>query len=170
MRKLATSQAVLLTVIAWSGTASAHPGVPLRKKPASLRVVEAYVSDFNHGDAAAAAAHFATDATFTTPLGGCTPCAGRDAIEQKLAGAIANKSHISISHPRVSGNLVKVKAALSSPLFPPGVHRAIGRFTATVRKGRIVSSSMTYDRSDPQTAALLTAAGVSAGTGPTPTT
>jgi hypothetical protein len=160
VRKLAMSLVVLLAVIASSSTASAHPPVPLRKRPAPLRVVDGYVKDFNRGDAVAAAAHFATDATFTTPLGGCTPCTGRDAIEQKLAGAIANKSHISISHPRVSGNVVKVKAALSSPLFPPGVHRAIGSFTATVRKGLIVSSTMAYDRRDRQTAALLTAAGL----------
>ena len=117
-------------------------------------VVQAYVDDFNRGDVDATVAHFSADAEFITPLGGCSPCVGRDAIRQKLAGAIAAKSQIAITNPTTSGDTVTA-GVLSSPQFPAGIQRAIGPFTATVRGGLIVRATAEYDASDPQTAALL---------------
>ena len=133
--------------------------VPTRPVESPLRAVQGYVDDFNRGDLTAAVLRFAPDAQFITPLGGCAPCVGRGAIQAKLAGAIAAKTQLSITNPRTRGDTVTAPASLTSPQLPAGVQRAIGTFTATVRGGSIVRSTMEYDPSDPQTAALLASVG-----------
>jgi hypothetical protein len=145
------------TGLALSAGAASATTSPSAAKPAS--VVQAYVADFNRGDAAAAAAHFSLDSEFFTPLGGCNPCTGRTAIQAKLSAAIANQTKLAIGRPRVRATTVTVHSELRSPMLPSGIDRAVGTFTATVRNGSIIRSRMEYDRSDPQTAALLNAIG-----------
>ena len=151
--------AIVMTSALTTGSASARPSARVGRTRVALRVVEQYVEAFNNGDAKLAAAQFSRDATLTTPVGGCTPCVGRDTIEQKLAGAISSQAHLSIRAPRVTRDQVTVKSTLRSPQFPPEVTRAIGTFSATVRHRRIVTATQTYARNDPQTEALLAAVG-----------
>jgi hypothetical protein len=144
------------SLVAWGGTVRGAA----RPKPKTPRqVVKAYVDDFNRGDAAAAAALFSSGAVFSTPLGSCTPCTGRNVIQQKLATAVNAQTHIAYTHARVSKDTLKALSTLTSPNFPPGVSRAIGSFTATVRKGKITRLVQDYDRSDPETAMLFAAIG-----------
>lgn len=152
MRRLVT---VLLVGSLFAATAdNATAGTsPKATKPA--RVVREWVADFNHGDATAAAAHFAVDSTNFTPLGGCDPCVGRSAMEEKFRGAIAAGTHLSVGRARVKGNHVTVRTELRAATLPPGVERAIGVLRATVKKGVFVRTRIVYDLSDPQTAALL---------------
>jgi steroid delta-isomerase len=156
MRKSIFVPMAALALVALGGTANAV----VRPQPKSpRRVVQAYVDDFNRGDAAAAASQFSRDAVFSTPLGSCTPCTGRDVIQEKLTSAASAHSKISYSKPRVSKDTLRAVSSLTSPSFPPGVSRAVGTFIATVRKGKIVRLIQDYDRSDPQTAALFAALG-----------
>jgi hypothetical protein len=143
-------------LLAWSGPA----GAATRPQPQSpRRVVQAYVDDFNRGDGAAAASHFSPGAVFSTPLGSCTPCTGRDVIQEKLTSAASAHTQLAYSKTRVSKDTLRAASSITSPNFPPGVSRALGTFTATVRTGKIVRLVQDYDRSDPQTAALLAALG-----------
>jgi steroid delta-isomerase len=123
--------------------------------PASVAVLQSYVDAFNRGDAHAAAAIFAEDAQFNTPLGTCAPCRGRSAIEQKLAAAMTAGTKLTIADAAANGNVVTAKTTLRSPQFPFGVKRAIGTATVTVSNGEIVRLDQAYDRSDPQTDALF---------------
>jgi len=160
MRKLVLMVLLVATVV-WGGCGEggktrAHTAAPSTTATESpLSVVQAYVDDFNRGDVTAAVMQFASDAQFITPLGRCSPCVGRDAIRAKLEGAVAAKTQLSMTNPRTSGDTVTAPSSLTSPQLPPGVTRALGTFTATVRDGQIVRSTMEYDASDPQTAALL---------------
>lgn len=162
MRKLVLIVLPVATMV-WGGCGGGAGGggggkakAPTTTATASpLSVVQAYVDDFNRGDVTAAVMRFTSDAQFITPLGGCSPCVGREAIRAKLEGAAAAKTQLSITNPRISGDTVAAPATLTSPQLPPGVKRAVGTFTATVRDGQIVRSTMEYDASDPQTAALL---------------
>ena len=58
---------------------------------------------------------------------------------------------------RVKGTTVVVRGEVRASSFPPGIERVIGIFRSTIRKGLIVRQTNDYDRSDPLTAALLTA-------------
>ena len=156
MRKALIMLIATFGVFAWAGPASAV-GRPQPKSP--RRVVRAYVDDVNRGDAAAAASQFSHDAELVTHLGSCTPCTGREVIQEKLAGAVGVQTHIAYTRLRVSKDEVTAASSLTSSNFPPGVTRAIGTFTATVRKGKLVRLVQEYDRSDPETAALLAAVG-----------
>ena len=127
--------------------------------PPEIGVLEAYVDAFNRGDAHAAALTFAANAQFSTTLGTCSPCVGRSTIEQKLAAAITAGTKLHIVQPKLSGNTVTGPSSLTSSRFPPGVQRAIGSFSATVSDGKITQLAQTYDRSDPQTAALFKSLG-----------
>jgi steroid Delta-isomerase len=156
MRKLIVVLMAAFALVALGGTANAV----VRPQPKSpRRVVQAYVDDFNRGDAAAAASQFSSDAVFSTPLGGCAPCIGKDAIQEKLTSAASAHTQIAYTKPRVSKDTLRAASSLTSPNFPPGVSRAVGTFIATVRKGKIVRLIQDYDRSDPQTAALFAALG-----------
>jgi len=124
-----------------------------------IAVVQAYITAFDAGDAKAAAAEFATDAHFSTPLGSCNPCVGRAVIEQKLAPAIAANTKLAIAQTTASGNTVKGKSTLTSPKFPAAVKRAIGSFTATIANGKIMQLDQEYDRTDAQTDALFKSLG-----------
>ena len=156
MRKAIIVLATATAVVAWGGAASAVAR-PQPKSP--RRVVQAYVDDFNRGDAAAAASHFSRYAVFSTPLGSCTPCTGRDAIQEKLSSAASAQTQIAYTKPRVSKDTLRAASSITSPNFPPGVSRAIGSFTATVRNSKIVRLIQDYDRSDPETAALFATIG-----------
>ena len=160
MRKLVLMVLLVATMV-WGGcgrsgkttTPTAGPTATATASP--LSVVQAYIDGVNRGDVTAAVMQFSSDAQFITPVGGCSPCVGRDAIRAKLEGAVAAKTQLSITNPQISGDTVTTPASLTSPQLPPGVNRAVGTFTATVRDGQIVRSTMEYDASDPQTAALL---------------
>jgi hypothetical protein len=157
MRKFTVLLTAAMAIAACSSGANTTRTRPDTRSLTPDRVVQAYVDAFNRGDVASAVAQFAPDAKFSTSLGGCAPCVGQDAIQQKLSGAAAAHSQIAITNPRVSGDTLTAQASITAPNFPPGVHRAFGTFTATVRNGKIVDSSMDYDRSDPETAALFAA-------------
>lgn len=156
MRKALVVLVAATALLAWGRPAGAAER-PQPKSP--RRVVQAYVDDFNRGDAAAAASHFSTDAVLVTPLGSCNPCTGRDVIQGKFAGATSAQTHIAYTRPRVSKDKVSAPTTLTSPNFPPGVTRAVGSFTATVRRGKIIRLVQDYDRSDPETAMLFAATG-----------
>jgi hypothetical protein len=156
MRKALITLIAAAALVAWAGPAGAV-GRPQPRSP--RRVVRAYVDDFNRGDAVAAASQFSRDAMLVTPLGSCTPCTGRDVIQEKLAGAVSAQTHLAYTRVKVSKDKVSAPSSLTSPNFPPGVTRAIGSFTATVRKGKITRFVQDYDRSDPETAMLFAAMG-----------
>ena len=150
---------VLTAAFALVGLGSTANAVARPQPKSPRRVVQAYVDDFNRGDAEAAASLFSREAVFSTPLGGCAPCTGRDAIQEKLTTAASAHTQIAYTKAIVSKDTLRAASSLTSPNFPPGVSRAVGTFTATVRKGKIVRLIQDYDRSDPQTAALFAAIG-----------
>jgi hypothetical protein len=78
---------------------------------------------------------------------------------RKLSSAASAQTQIAYTKPRVSKDTLRAASSITSPNFPPGVSRAIGSFTATVRNGKIVRLIQDYDRSDPETAALFATIG-----------
>ena len=130
----------------------------LQKAPTPTQVVKASFDAFNRGDGVASAAYFASNGQLITPLGGCNPCTGRAVIQEHLSAAIANGTKITLmGRPHVKGTTVVVRGKVTASGFPPGIERVIGVFRSTIRKGLIVRQTNDYNRSDPQTAALLTA-------------
>ncbi len=59
--------------------------------------------------------------------------------------------------PNAKGTAVVVRVEVRASGFPPGIERVIGIFRSTIRKGLIVRQTNDYDKSDPQTGAILTA-------------
>ena len=148
---------------ATSPSVGATPPVPAGSDPQS--VVQKYVDAMDRGDPVAAIALFTPDATFQTPLGGCTPCTGRASFQDRLVRAAAPQTTITISQVTVDGDTVNGHAERRSPHVPAGVPRAIGPFTVVVRNGEITSLKQDSDLTDPQTAALFSALN---GTPPSP--
>jgi hypothetical protein len=86
-------------------------------------------------------------------------------IRDKFSRAAAAQTRLTISDPRTTGEIVTVHSELRAPNLPPGVERAIGSATASVRDGKITRLDQQYDAADPQTAKVLA---VIAGTAPDP--
>jgi SnoaL-like protein len=136
-----------------------------QKAPTPTHVVKASFDALNRGDAVASAASFATNGELITPLGGCNPCTGRAVIQEHLSAAIANGTKVTLmGRTHVKGTTVVVRGEVRASSFPPGIERVIGIFRSTIRKGLIVRQTNDYDRSDAQTAALLTAIEQTTGT------
>jgi uncharacterized protein (TIGR02246 family) len=152
----------LSATVATGTTASAAAA---RKTATPVEVVRASFAALNRGDAAASAGYFAPDGQLITPLGGCNPCTGRTVIQEHLSAAVTNGVKVTVvGKPKVKGSTVVVRTEVRGSRFPPGVERAIGVFRSTVRKGLITAQKNDYDRSDPQTAALLTVIEQATGT------
>lgn len=161
MRKLLIALIVGATMAASTVASAAMP----RKAPTPVQVVRASFDALNRGDAAAAAAAFAPNGQLITPLGGCNPCTGRAVIQQHLSRAVASGTTITlVGRPQVKGVVVTFRGEVRATSFPPGIQRVIGVFRSTTRKGFILRQTNDYDRSDPQTAALLTAIQQASGT------
>jgi ketosteroid isomerase-like protein len=148
-----------------AASAAAPAAARPRKAITPVEVVRSSFDALNHGDAAAAAAAFAPDGVLITPLGGCNPCLGRAMIQQHLSRAVANGTTVTlVGRPQVKRAVVTVRGEVRATSFPSGIQRVIGVFRSTIRKGLIVRQTNDYDRSDPQTAALLTAIQQASGT------
>jgi hypothetical protein len=145
--KPATIRAPVTTAVAPTTTRPAGP--------TPFQVLKAEVDALNRGDVAGSIAYFAPNAELITPLGGCNPCVGTALIREHWSGAAANQTKLTADHPRTVGDIVTVRSSISSPQFPTGITRAIGTATVEVRNGKITRLDVQYDRSDPQTAALL---------------
>jgi hypothetical protein len=123
--------------------------------PTPFEVLDAENEAFNRGDVAGSIAYFAPNAVLITPLGGCNPCTGREIIREHWSGATANQTNITLSDPHTVGSIVTAKATVRSPQFPTGITRALGSAVVEVRNGKITRIDQRYDRTDPQTGALL---------------
>ena len=163
--------ALTLTVSACAGS-SANPTKPAAPStatgpsitrsvsPTPLDLVRAEIQAFNRGDISSAVALFTPDAVLVTALGGCNPCIGRGPIRDHWSRAVASQTTIDIDAPHEAGDLVTASAVLRSPTLPDGVQRAIGTLSATVSKEEISRWEQTYDLTDPQTAKLFAAIGI----------
>jgi ketosteroid isomerase-like protein len=162
MRKLLIAFIVGATMAA--STAASASAMPL-KAITPVQVVRASFEALNRGDAAGAAAAFAPNGELITPLGGCNPCTGRAVIQQHLSRAVASGTTVTlVGRPQVKRAVVTFRGEVRASSFPAGIQRVIGVFRSTTRKGFIVRQTNDYDRSDPQTAALLTAIQQASGT------
>jgi hypothetical protein len=124
-------------------------------EPGPFAVLQAEVDAFNRGDVEASIKYFAPNAVLITALGGCNPCAGRDLIREHWSSAIAGQSKLTVSDPKIVGDIATVNSTISSPQFPTGITRAIGTTIVSTRDGQITRLDQRYDTSDPQTKALL---------------
>jgi ketosteroid isomerase-like protein len=162
MRKLLI---VLIIGAAMAANMAAPSTAMPRKATTPAQVVRASFDALNRGDAAAAAAAFAPNGELITPLGGCNPCTGRAVIQQHLSRAVANGTTVTlVGRPQVKGAVVTFRGEVRASSFPSGIQRVIGVFRSTTRKGLILRQTNDYDRSDPQTAALLAAIQQASGT------
>jgi hypothetical protein len=147
---------VALAAAAAASVTGSGASVSDNARPTRAQIVLASFDALNDGDAAASAAYFAEDGELVTPLAGCNPCTGRDVIQQRLSAAIANGTTVTVvGRPTVKGANVVTRVEVRASRFPPGVERVLGIYRSTVRRGLIVRQTNDYDRSDPQTAALL---------------
>jgi hypothetical protein len=127
--------------------------------PTPFEVLDAQVDALNQGDVAGSVAYFAPYATLITALGRCVPCIGRSVIREHWSGAAANQTKVQLSDPKTVGDTVTARTTMTSPQFPAGIARAIGRVVATVHNGKITRLDQRWDAADPQTAALLAIVG-----------
>jgi len=159
--------ALAIAAVAATSAAAASAAAP-QKTLTPVQVIRASFDALNRGDAAASAAFFAPNGQLITAVGGCKPCTGRAAIQEHLSAAVANGTKVKIvGRAQIKGATVVLRGEGRSSGFPAGIERAIGTFRSTTHKGLIVRQENDYDRSDPQTAALLAA--IERATGP-PTT
>jgi hypothetical protein len=137
--------------------------------PTPFDVLQAENDHLNQGDVAGSIAYFAPEAILITPLGGCSPCVGRELIREHWSGAAANQTEVALSDPRTVGDIVTVHTTIRSPQFPTGITRAIGSAIVSVRDGKITRLSQQYDTHDRQTATLLAIIAGARGRTTTPT-
>jgi hypothetical protein len=132
-----------------ASTTSTQPG------PTPFQVLSAETDALNRGDVAGSVAYFAPDAVLITPLGGCNPCTGREAIREHWSSAAAGQTMIELSDPQTVGDIVTVQSTTRSPQLPTGITRVLGTAVVSVRDGKITRLDQRYDEHDAQTAALL---------------
>ena len=112
---------------------------------------------YNRGDASAALALFADDATFQG-AGTCmtAACRGREAIQRELVRAFAQHVSVTPGPAQVTGNTVTAQFQVTDDAIRSmGVQRIIGTVSLEARGDRIGSFRITLDTSDPQTATAM---------------
>ncbi|HEY7068110.1 MAG TPA: cupredoxin family copper-binding protein [Chloroflexota bacterium] len=147
--------------------AAESPSRAVGTGPAAL--LQQMTEAVNRGDAAAAMALFADDATLTG-AGPCmmTACTGRDAVQRELQRQTA--SHLRVQpgsgQLQTSGNSVTAPFQVTADdIRALGVERLVGQVTLEARDGKIAALRIQLDPNDPQSAQVMQRMMAAGGTG-----
>lgn len=158
-RLVMAALAVLLTMLAFGWSTATSPGTA--HAVTAEEVVQQFVDKLNAGDAAGAAALFTEDGWLADVDGGYFQASGRPALEFIFADFASINGNVTItsmsSTSTVSGTQVEgISEITEDDVVASGGTRIIQPFVAQVTdEGLISSFYLTYDESDPETAAYL---------------
>lgn len=147
----ATVAAAVLTATA--PTATPPAAMP---PPEGAAVFRAFLDAVNRGDATAARALLAANATWERG-GQCPPgrCAGQARLGEEIDRDVANHHRLEIVQLDVSGPTVTARVELRTEgTRTAGVERVIQLFVVTVADAKITALRAENDLDDPQTAAF----------------